>query len=96
MDSDDVDLSGITLASIDDPALVHLTRVSLVFDNATALCSYDKICTACCGDEVVIAGKGKCTECNGSGKLKRKKKRTRFQDDSTRGSKKTKLSRGEV
>jgi hypothetical protein len=75
-----VDLNDINIECIDDPVLVHLTRVIEHYENETILHSYDAICLDCVGDKKVIAFEHldsqaeedvKCKRCDGTGRITR-------------------------
>ena len=75
-----VDLNDINIECIDDPILVHITRVITMYENATILHGYDAICVDCCGDKKVIAFEHlpkqgeedvKCARCDGTGRVVR-------------------------
>ena len=75
-----VDLNDINIECIDDPVLIHLTRVLTTYENETVLHGYDAICTDCVGDKKVVAFEHlpsqkeedvKCKRCNGTGRVVR-------------------------
>ena len=80
LDDEPVDLSEINIECIDDPILVHTTRIILTYENASILDGYDAMCTDCNGDKKCIAHEFldskkeediNCTRCGATGRVVR-------------------------